>query len=75
MVRLTSILFAVVCVASVAFGDQIKIDASLLASVPAKRHPAVTLFATTDQDSSPELSEKKAISRRLWIFPSWIMLS
>ena len=60
MVRLTSILFAVVCVASVTFGDQIKIDASLLASVPAKRHTAVTLFAITDQDSSPEVSEKKA---------------
>lgn len=40
MVRLTSILFAVVCVASVTFGDQIKIDASLLASVPNPRSSA-----------------------------------
>jgi hypothetical protein len=36
-------------VASVTFGDQIKIDASLLASVPAKRRTAFTLFAIKDQ--------------------------
>ena len=46
--------------ASVTFGDQIKIDASLLASVPPKRHTApVTLFAITDQDGSPEVSVEK----------------
>jgi hypothetical protein len=60
MIRLISILLAAACMARAADGDRLKIDASLLASIPAKRHAAVTLFAITDRDSSPAIGEKKA---------------
>jgi hypothetical protein len=33
---------------------------ALLASVPARRHAAVTLYAITDHDSTPAINEKKS---------------
>jgi hypothetical protein len=60
MIRLISILLAAACIAHAADSDRIKVDASVLASIPAMRHAAVTLFAITYRDSGPAISEKKA---------------
>lgn len=38
----------------------IKIDASVLAVIPTKRHAALVLFEVTDRDSIPAIDEKKA---------------
>jgi len=47
------------CMAHATDASHVKIDASLLESVPAKRHAAITLFAISDRDSIAAISEKK----------------
>ena len=47
-----------VCIAAAAGSERIKLDASVLADIPAKRHAALVLFAITDRDSTPAISEK-----------------
>jgi len=61
MIRLTFVLLAVACIAHAATADLIKIDPSLLASIPAKRHAALTLYTITARDSTPAIGEKKAM--------------
>jgi hypothetical protein len=48
------------CVAGAGESERIKLDASVLADIPAKRHAALLLFAVTERDSTPEISEKMA---------------
>jgi hypothetical protein len=54
------LIFAIVAGATFATeSDRIKMDASVLADIPSKRHAALTLFAITGRDSTPAIGEKK----------------
>lgn len=48
------------CATLAAEAPRVNLDASILAQIPAKRHAALILFAITDRDSTPAISEKKA---------------
>lgn len=48
-----------VCIAAAAESERTKLDASVLAGIPAKRHAALVLFAISGQDSTPSIGEKK----------------
>ena len=60
MIRLTIILLFSACFARGAGSDLIRLDSSVLAEIPKKRHAALILFAITGRDSTPEIGEKKA---------------
>lgn len=56
--RILIFLF-VAYVAAATEGERIKLDASLLASIPAKRHAALLELAITGRDGTPAIGEKK----------------
>jgi hypothetical protein len=60
MARLLLILLIAVGTARASENYPIAVDASVLSSVPVKRHAALMRFAITDRDSTPAIGEKKA---------------
>jgi len=48
-----------VCIAAATESERIKLDASVLAGIPAKRNAALVLLAIAGRDSTPTIGEKK----------------
>ena len=60
MKRLILIFFVIASIATATEQDRTKLDVSLLAAIPTKRHVALSNFAISGRDSTPAIGEKKA---------------
>ena len=58
--RFLLILLFAPCFVYAADSDRIKLDASMLAAIPAKRNAALQRYAITGEDGAPDVSRKKA---------------